>query len=168
MWLIAERNIYMEAMGGKWDSSQLSLVVELAVVVHGPSRHRPNKVSISPDRFSLQPVAVAISYSFSQMIWSPTQPPPGSVLGCPRRIAAEESDQGGSQLWRIWGSRLAGVAGQMEDIRDWKSSSWVSLGQLHWNITVRGSGGQAYLMTWEGRHLLISTILTKACLDYFY
>ena len=128
----------MEAMGGKWDSSQLSLVVELAVVVHGPSRHRPNKVSISPDRFSLQPVAVAISYSFSQMIWSPTQPPPGSVLGCPRRIAAEESDQGGSQLWRIWGSRLAGVAGQMEDIRDWKSSSWVSLGQLHWEHHSKG------------------------------
>ena len=38
-------------------------------------------------------VALAIGYSFSQMTWSPSQPPPGSVLCSPRRIAAEESDQ---------------------------------------------------------------------------
>ena len=95
---MVERSTYMEAVGGREDTSQLLLIIKLAVAAGGPHRHRPGKVSISPDGFSLQPVAVAISYSFSQMIWSPTQPPPGSVLGCPRRIAAEESDQGGSQL----------------------------------------------------------------------
>ena len=100
--------------GWERSTSQLLLIIKLAVAAGGPHRHKPGKVSISPDRFSLQPVAVAISYTFSQRTRSPSQPPPGSVLGSPRRIAAEESDQWwepalkevGQQIG--WGGRTGG------------------------------------------------------------
>ena len=53
-----KRNIYMEAVGGREDTSQLLLIIKLAVAAGGPHRHKPGKVSISSDGFSLQPTAV--------------------------------------------------------------------------------------------------------------
>ena len=101
----------------------LLIVVGLAVAASGPCRHGPGKVSISPDGSSLQPTAVAISYSFgsqdfSQTAWSPSQPPPGSVLGSPRRLTAKKDS---AEWWelafkevgqqtgsRCWGGRIGG------------------------------------------------------------
>lgn len=49
---MVERNIYMGWQVGE-DTSQLLLIIKLAVAAGGPHRHRPGEISIGPDGFFL-------------------------------------------------------------------------------------------------------------------
>lgn len=119
----------------------LLLVVGLAVATRGPCRHGPGKVSISPDGSFLQPTAVAISYSFGSQDFSYTAPPPGSVLGFPRRLAAKDSAEwwelafkevGQQTGSRCWGGRTGGGSWGFEIIFLGVSSRTAPLGTSQW------------------------------------
>lgn len=62
-----------------------------------------------------------------------------------------------SWLSRKWGSKLAvghGVVGQMDEVEDWKLSSWGCFWKDRSTGSCSGSGSQRHQMTWKGRHLL--------------